>query len=136
MNSPSGEWWKILQDNHLRRPPQNELSHAVSHSIGRGNFKDLAREVVVPELVLDKIIQSNSNYWSDEPCGGPGRRRFPAGDGGTVATADRSRMLGVRVDVESRVKKSGRATLLRTRRSQHLRSRTPGNLASVILCRG
>jgi len=129
----AGEWWAILQDHHLRRPPGNELSHAVSHSKGRGKFKEMAREVIVPELVLDKIIQSKSDFWTDQrsdvPCG-TGSRCLPASEGGAVTA--RGRMEGVRIEVGAGAKKSGRAHVLRTRRSQYRQPRKPGVLASVV----
>ena len=99
----------------------------------------MAKEMVVPEVVLDKIIKNYSSFWTETPCV-TGRRSLPAelrvGGAGLANAACSRQMKGVRVEgreVQCKPKKSGRARALHLRTNQYLQlqPRKPGSLVSV-----
>ena len=110
--------WTILE-NHIDGEPSGfDYSYAVPHSFGRGSFKSLAEQVIIPKIVLDKIIlgEGNNKCWSE--------RTSPRGQ--KVGGAASARMGGVNVNVVVRPKSSGRARALQIRTQWPHNTRRPG----------
>ncbi len=139
-----GECWTILQDRHLAKPLASEPSQAVKHSVGRGKFKDLAKSMTVPEIVLDKVIKSShgqsqyaTRFWTDEPRATGSRRNLPANVkvGGAGSSAGyRDRMRGIHAEAQHKPNISGRARTLnlRTKKLLEQQPRRPGCLVSKV----
>lgn len=109
--SPVKKW--IWLDSQRSLAPNHDYSYPVHHSFGRGNFRDAAEKVVVPKMVLDKIIGSDSSgCWTEAPCGYEVPAEVRVGGSGA-----RARMRGVSVEDGEvcRLRGNGRARALHIR---------------------
>ena len=118
--------WTRLEDNFSRDVYEDDYSHAVQHSFGRGSFRSIAEKVVVPKIVLDRIIlgEGNNSCWTECPRG------HRVWMGGAAST----RMGGV--DTSSlKPKSSGRARALhlRAEKASQVRRRRPRQMVYYVV---
>lgn len=108
----------------LQRPSAPDFSYPVHHSFGRGSFKAVAEKLVVPKLVLDQIIGTES--WTEKPRGrvvSSSASDRPWVD--AVTASAKPKMGGVRGELKPRSSGRARALHLRVQKAAQVQRR-PG----------
>lgn len=112
-----------------QEPRTHDVSYAVHHSFGRGDFRSVAERVTVPNLVLDQII--GTRCWTERPRGQDDDRPR-ASVGGAAAPAKLKKMGGVGRGWKA--KSSGRARALHLRAQKaNITQRKPGNQVRLVI---